>query len=435
MRKLTFKHALTPDGIVADCSVEVDATGKVVAMGRGGPPYDGDLALPAMPNAHSHAFQRALAGQGEARHGDDSFWRWRDAMYALAARITPEQMHAVACLAYAEMLEGGFSSVAEFHYLHHLPDGSPTTAMADAVVAAARDTGIRLRLLPVYYHAGGFGTPARPEQARFVHASVHAYRAFVDTIDHPHKGCAPHSLRAVPLEHMQELARAPESLFHIHISEQEAEVTACIERHGARPIELLADHVDLDARWTLVHATHADAGERAHVRDAGACIALCPLTEAYLGDGLFAATEHHAAGGRWAIGSDSNARIDAVDELRWLEYGQRLRDRQRARLADAQGVGQALWHAATAGGALATGFPVGRIAQGNFADFVVLSARGKPWCGLPPARWLDAWLTGGSRADIAAVFVGGERIVTDGRHRRADAYAAAFSSAMTALAR
>ncbi|MCA1798596.1 MAG: formimidoylglutamate deiminase [Xanthomonadaceae bacterium] len=439
MRKLTFKHALTPDGIVADCVFGIDEAGLIASVGHGGPPYDGDLALPGMPNAHSHAFQRALAGRGERRAGDDSFWSWRDAMYSLAARVTPEQLYAIAAQAYVEMLAAGFTSVAEFHYLHHLPDGSATTAMADAVIAAARDTGIRLRLLPVYYHAGGFGKPAGPGQRRFVHASVDAYLAFVDSLDHPHKGFAPHSLRAVPLEHLREILRESQTRshnpLHIHISEQEAEVQQCMESHGARPIELLADSLDLNAQWTLVHATHADEGERTRILASGACVALCPLTEAYLGDGLFAAAAHHAAGGAWAIGSDSNGRIDAVEELRWLEYGQRLRDRRRARLADENGIGLPLWRAAAAGGTQATGFPVGRLEAGCHADLVVLSADASPWRGLPPERWLDAWVTGGSRHDIDAVFVGGDRVVQAGRHRDGERISVDFAGALQELAR
>ncbi len=409
MRKLTFKHALTPGGIVADCEITIDEAGCISAVGQGTGPYDGDFALPALGNAHSHAFQRALAGYGEARAGDDSFWSWRDAMYSLANRLDPEEMYKIARLAYTEMLATGFTAVSEFHYLHHLNDGARGTAMADAVIQAARDTGIRLRLLPVYYHSGGFGQPAGDAQRRFTHASVDEFLKLVDALDHPHIGIAIHSLRAVPVDHLRDLvAQRSGTLFHIHVSEQQAEVDQCLDAHGKRPIELLADTIELDARWTLVHATHADASERAQIQAAGACVALCPLTEAYLGDGLFAATEFHAQGGVLAIGTDSNARIDAIEELRWLEYGQRLRDQRRARLADESGIGVPLWQAAAAGGAQATGFSLGRIEVGAFADLVVLDAGGAPWSGIEPARWPDAWLTGGSRHDIARVFLGGE---------------------------
>ena len=411
MRKLSFKHALTPHGIVADCAVEVDDAGRIAAVGRGGPPYDGDLALPALANAHSHGFQRALAGHGEGRRGDDTFWSWRDAMYALANRLDADAFYQATLRAYREMVASGFTAVAEFHYVHHDVDGARGTEMADAVVRAARDAGIRLRLLPVYYHAGGFGEPARAEQRRFTHHSVDEFLTLVDAIDHPDLGIAVHSLRAVPLAHLKEIAaqrrRSHNDLFHIHISEQQAEVAQCIAAHGRRPVELLADTVELSPRWTLVHATHADATERALIVASGACVALCPLTEAYLGDGLFAAAAHHAQGGPLAIGTDSNARIDAIEELRWLEYGQRLRDQKRARIADTDGVGIPLWQAAARGGAQATGFDVGRIAVGAFADFVLLDDDGTPWADVAPAHWLDAWLTGGSRADIARVIVGG----------------------------
>ncbi len=433
MGKLTFKHALTPEGIVADRVIEFDEAGVITAIGEGGAPYDGDLALPALANAHSHAFQRALCGRGEARAGADSFWSWREAMYALAARIDPDMMYAVARLAYAEMVAAGFTAVGEFHYLHHLPDGGKGTAMADAVIAAARDTGIRLRMLPVYYHRGGFGEPATARQSRFTHASVDDFLAYVDTIDHPYKGVAPHSLRAVPVAHLEALAAAEKGPLHIHISEQIREVEECVAAHRRRPVELLADTVTLDRGWTLVHATHADENELAMIRSAGACVALCPLTEAYLGDGVFPATTHIGRGGMFAVGSDSNVRIDAIEELRWLEYGQRLVERKRARLADADGIGIPLWRGAAAGGAQATGFPVGTLAPGSFADIVVLPEAGAPWAGLPAERWLDSWLTGGGRADIGAIFIGGMRVAEHGEVADADGIRAAFAAVQRAL--
>lgn len=198
-----------------------------------------------------------------------------------------------------------------------------------------------------------------------------------------------------------------DSLIHIHIAEQETEVADCLAMHGKRPVDLLFDTCDVDARWTLVHATHADAAERNLVVASGACVALCPLTEAYLGDGLFAATEYASAGGAMSVGSDSNVRIDAIEELRWLEYGQRLRDRKRARLATSAGIGAPLWAAAARGGAQSTGFDCGAIEKGKYADFVVLDEAAPPFAAVDPQRWLDAWLVGGSRSDIAAVYVGG----------------------------
>ncbi len=425
MRRLAFKHALTPEGIVSGASVEVDDAGTIAGVGPGAePPYDGDFALPALANAHSHAFQRALVGHGEVRAGDDSFWSWREAMYRLAARVDPDSMYAVARLAYAEMLGAGFTAVAEFHYLHHLPDGGRGTAMADAVVAAARDTGIRLRLLPVYYHTGGFGQRPGPLQSRFIHASVDDFMTLVEAIDHPHVGIAAHSLRAVPLEHLRALDGDP---IHIHVSEQAGEVDECVAAYGKRPIELLADTVDLDFRWTLVHATHANAHELRLMEQAGTTVALCPLTEAYLGDGVFPATRYS---GHWAIGSDSNVRIDAIEELRMLEYAQRLVERGRARLADQQGAGSPLWRRAAHGGARATGFALGAIVPGNHADLVVLDEDRGPWAGLPVERWLDAWLTGGDRGDIARVFVGGACVAERGVHRDLHAIRAAFAAAV-----
>lgn len=409
MRSLNFQYALTPDGIVHGCRVSVDDAGVIQAVESGiAAPYDGAFALPGMPNAHSHAFQRALLGHGERRAGDDSFWSWRKAMYTLAADLDADRMYAVAKQAYGEMLSAGFTAVAEFHYLHHLPDGSATTDMAAAVIAAARDTGIRMRLLPVLYISGGFGKPATAAQRRFLHAGVEQYLGLIDQLQHAEIGLAVHSLRAVPLDALVELvAAARDRVIHIHISEQEAEVADCLAMHGKRPVDLLFDTCDVDARWTLVHATHADAAERDRIIASGACVALCPLTEAYLGDGLFAAAEYVSAGGAMSIGSDSNVRIDAIEELRWLEYGQRLRDRKRARLATSAGIGAPLWAATAHGGAQSTGFDCGAIEPGRYADFVVLDDAAPPFAGLDPERWLDAWLVGGSRSDIATVYVGG----------------------------
>jgi formimidoylglutamate deiminase len=424
-RRLNFRYVLTPEGLARDRAVLVDSGGTIraiesSAIESSNGPWDGMLALPGMPNAHSHAFQRALAGRGEARRGADSFWSWREAMYELAARIDAESLYTIARFAYGEMLAGGFTSVAEFHYLHHPRAGARGPEMAQAVVSAARDAGIRLRLLPVLYQRGGFARAPGPEQARFVHERTEDFLGLLEVLAPARPGLAFHSLRAIAPEALAPtLAEARRILgeaipVHIHIAEQRGEVEACRAASGRAPIELLCDSVALDRHWSLVHATHATAGELAHVREARATVVVCPLTEAYLGDGLFPGRDYLAAGGRIAIGSDSNARIDAVEELRWLEYGQRLRDEARARFGDEAGLGRALWQRAAAGGAQALGLPVGTIAPGQAADFVVLGAESDALCGHPPESWLDALLIAGNRGDIAAVYVGGERLVEGG---------------------
>ena len=419
--RLAFEYILTPDGLVQDQALVVDDAGLIARIE---PAMDGVregfLAIPGMPNAHSHAFQRALSGYGETPRGEDSFWSWREAMYRLANRLTPEDMFVIAREAYWDMLRGGFTSVAEFHYLHHLPDGRPGAEMARAVIAAAEETGIRLLLLPVYYRTGGFGKQARDEQRRFIHQGVDDYFALLSELHDVPLGVAPHSLRAVPPEELAPLLAAarkflgPDVPMHIHISEQEREVEECQATYGLTPIELLAKSVPLDRHWNLVHATHASDTEQSIMRRAGATAVICPITEAYLGDGLFPADEFVATGGRLAIGSDSNCRIDAVEELRWLEFGQRLRTKHRARLATEEGIGLPLWQRACTGGAAAFGRPLGAIAPGMPADLVVLDPHSAALRGHEVDTLLDALVIGGSRHDLAAVYVDGVRRVERG---------------------
>jgi len=411
---LSFEYLLTPDGLEHGRRVVVDAHGMVTAIEPGGPPYDGVLALPGMPNAHSHAFQRALVGVRDA--GDaHSFWTWRSAMYKVANRITPEQLEVIATEAFREMLAGGYTSVAEFHYLHHLPDGHRGFEMAQALIAAARASGIRMTLLPVLYQRGGFGQPPLTEQRRFIYESVPEYLEFVRALrGRCVLGLAPHSLRAVPFEALRALRNAladstdPALPIHIHISEQRLEVEECRQFHGRSPIEALHEEVGLGPDWQLVHATHATAHELELIRVSGANVVLCPLTEAQLGDGFFPAAEYRASGGRFAIGSDSNARIDAVEELRCAEFGQRLRLERRVRLGGSA-PHEPLWSLTANAGAAALGQPVGRIAAGCCADFVVLDHEAPIFAGLSPEAWPEAWLLAGSAAQIAACYVGGER--------------------------
>lgn len=416
MQRLSFRHILTPDGMLHDRALSVAADGRITAIEPATDHADGFLALPGIPNAHSHAFQRALAGHGEVPSGADSFWSWRDAMYRLAARVTPEDQAIIARHAYAEMLGAGFTSVAEFHYLHHGVDGSHSTEMAEAVIDAARATGIRLTLLPVFYAAGGFGAAPRPEQKRFVHASVDDYLGLLQKLrGKVTLGLAPHSLRAAPVELLPPLLAGARALLgdhipvHIHVAEQVAEVEQCRAAHDCGPIELLDRRVGLDPSWHLVHATHADARERALIVARGANVVICPITEAYLGDGLFPADEFFGAGGTLAIGSDSNCRIDAFEELRWLEYGQRLRSKARARLADERGLGVPLWQSAVAAGARALGQDVGGIAVGQFADLIVIDSRSAALAGHTAATALDALVVNGSGRNLTATFVGGRR--------------------------
>ena len=396
--------------------------------------------LPGIPNLHSHAFQRAMAGMAE-RQGDpnDSFWTWRETMYRIAARFDPDSLHAVAAQLYAEMLEAGYTRVCEFHYLHHAPDGRPyadPAAMSNALVRAARDTGIRMTLLPVLYMTGGFdGRPLSSRQQRFGF-DVDGYLRLFETLraqegENLRVGCALHSLRAVPEKAMREvLAALPGNApVHIHIAEQIGEVQDSLALRGARPVEWLLANADVDERWTLVHATHLDDGEIVGIARSGAVVALCPTTEANLGDGLFPMREFLAANGRWGIGSDSHISVSPVEELRWLEYGQRLLSRHRNVIADADSpsVGETLLRGVADSRASATGFDDGD------DEWLLLDADAPQFAGASRDEIVDRWIFAGNRPLVREVRIDGETLVTDGRHRDRDAIAARYREAISKL--
>ena len=394
--------------------------------------------LPGIANLHSHAFQRAMAGMAE-RQGDpnDSFWTWRETMYGMAARFSPGQLHAVAAQLYVEMLEAGYTSVCEFHYLHHRPDGAfynDRAAMSQALIEAARDTGIRLTLLPVLYMTGGFdGRALSARQSRFGHA-VEDYLRLLDGLraqedDALKIGCALHSLRAVPEEAMRDvLAALPaDSRIHVHIAEQVAEVQECISVRGSRPVRWLLDHADVDARWTLVHATHLDDGEVADIAASGATVAICTTTEGNLGDGLFPLRDYLDAGGRWGVGSDSHISVSPVEELRWLEYGQRLRAQRRniASSVAMPSVGETLLHSVWQSAADSTGF--------DAVDHVVLDADAPSLIGATVADIADRWVFSGNRNVVRDVHVAGRQVVCDGLHPLRDGVLANYRNAISAL--
>ena len=397
--------------------------------------------LPGIANLHSHAFQRAMAGLAERQtHPSDSFWTWRETMYRMAARFDPDALHAVASQLYVEMLEAGYTTVCEFHYLHHAPDGSAyatPTAMSDALVAAARDTGIRLTLLPVLYMTGGFdGRELNPRQRRFGHdvegylRLFHALHARQDAM--LRVGCALHSLRAVPAAAMQAvLAALPaQARIHLHVAEQVGEVQDCLAVRDLRPVEWLLRNAAVDARWTLVHATHLNDGEVRDLARTGATVAICPTTEANLGDGLFRLRDYLDAGGAWGIGSDSHISVSPVEELRWLEYGQRLHTRRRniTVSAGSPGVGLTLLRGALASAANATGFDA-------VDDAVVLDGAAPVLAGAGVEDVAERWIFSGNRPLVREVHVGGRRVVEDGRHPQRDAVAARYARTMQGLLR
>jgi formimidoylglutamate deiminase len=445
MKRIELEHLWRPEGWLSPALVSIDERGNVAEVCA---PRPGDMpdervrgyALPGMPNLHSHAFQRAMAGIAEHRtRADESFWTWRTAMYELAAKIGPDDLEAVATELYVEMLQAGYTAVVEFQYLHRASDGSPYAEPAELslrIARAAERAGIRLTLLPVLYQRGGFGRAPSPEQLRFVLETdeLLSVAARIATLfPEVRVGVAPHSLRAVAPDALASLVAGlsdRSAPIHIHVAEQVREVEECIAALGARPVEWLADHVELGERWCLVHATHATELELELVGRSGAVVGLCPTTEANLGDGVFPLPAWLAHGGRFGIGSDSNVSVSLVEELRWLEYSQRLALRRRGVTAGAD----ALFGAALDGGARASGRPLAGIAPGAPADLIVLDPEHPALAERPLERVLDAFVFASSSPAVRDVMVAGRWRVRDGRHAEADEARAAFRAALRRLA-
>ncbi|MFY8104063.1 MAG: formimidoylglutamate deiminase [Ramlibacter sp.] len=439
-QSLFAADALLPAGWARDVLLQWDMQGRLTnvtaeaACPPGTPRAQGPL-LPGLPNLHSHAFQRAFAGLTEYRGGaQDSFWSWRTLMYRFAGAITPQQLEAIATGLYVEMLEAGYTSVCEFHYIHHDTDGTPyadDATLSQALLRAAARAGIGLTLLPVLYQTAGFGGLSPGEgQRRFIRCTDNMLRLLerlrpLCKAQGARLGLAPHSLRAVPPDSLHEAVAGLHALdatapVHIHIAEQTGEVEACLAWSGQRPVQWLLDHAPVDARWCLVHATHMTPEECQRAARTGAVAGLCPTTEANLGDGLFGMQAWRAAGGRWGVGSDSHATVNAAEELLMLEYGQRLVTRQRNLIARAEqpSVATAMALEAVAGGAQASARDIAGLAPGQQADWVVLDASDPLLQGLPTAEaMLSAHVFASHRRSaIAEVWVAGRAQVRAGRH-------------------
>ena len=447
---LHLAAALLPQGFAADVKLTIEH-GTITAVETGAPPQPGNkrlsgLALPGMPNLHSHAFQRGMAGLSERRGApEDSFWTWREVMYRFLDRLDPDDVQAIAAQAFVEMLEGGFTALAEFHYLHHDKDGrayANIAAMGEAIAAAAAETGLGLTLLPVLYRFGNFGqAPSVHGQRRFVNERdayqrlLEGSAAAIRTLPDARLGVAPHSLRAVALDDLPWLAALrPDEPIHIHVAEQVPEVEASLKITGRRPVELLMDTVPLDRRWCLIHATHLSEAERDGIARSGAVAGLCPITESSLGDGIFDGVRYAQAGGAFGVGSDSNIQIDAGAELRQLEYSQRLRDRRRALFAEEEAsTGVALWRMACAGGAQACGRAIGQIAPGCRADLVTLDLDHPSLVGRDGADALDSAIFAANALPLRDVLVGGRMLVENGRHHAREGVRTRFTAVMRRL--
>lgn len=451
MNALFARHALLPEGWRRDVLLEWDIHGDLtrVASGAQAPlkVARADYVLPGMVNLHSHAFQRALGGLTERAgdSGEDSFWTWRDLMYRFAARITPQQIEAIAAQLFAECLRHGYTSLCEFHYLQRDVDGrsyARPAETAERVAAAGQAAGIGLTLLPVLYSHAGFGEqPLKPEQGRF-RTNVDEVLGIVESLGalrggQLEVGAAPHSLRAATLNQIRALSHALPAgrPLHIHIAEQQAEVRQCLDAVGRRPVQYLLDELAIDARWCLVHATHLNDDEVARLAASGAVAGLCPTTEANLGDGLFPLEPFIAAGGAFGIGSDSHVSQSPIEELRWLEYGQRLQH-QRRNVAVTRGqrnVGDYLWQAALAGGARAAGRRVGALAAGKRADLLVLDGQHPNLDGVRDDEVLGRLVFCGNDNLVRDVLCGGHWVVQGGRHVAQDAIAQRYRQAVREL--
>jgi formiminoglutamate deiminase len=444
---------LLPEGWVENLRIEL-RDGQVRRIERGAVQRAGDdsvgVLLPGMPNLHSHAFQRGMAGLTEYRGpAADNFWSWRSLMYRFVARMTPDDLEAVTTWAFIEMLEAGFTRVGEFQYVHHDPSGEPYADAAELtarVVAAAGRTGIALTLLPVFYAQGGFGgAPPSEGQRRFLHdvpgfaRLLDASRKLIAAVPDAVLGMAPHSLRAVTPEQLaQLLPLAGSGPIHMHAAEQTGEVEQCLAWSGARPVQWLLDHAPVDERWCLVHSTHIDDAEIPRLARSGAVAGLCPITEANLGDGIFPATKFLAAGGRFGIGTDSNVSLSLADELRQLEYSQRLRDRARNVVTGTSpSTGRTLFAGALDGGSRALGIAPERagLVEGAPADFFSLNDKAAQFAERRGDALLDSFVFAGARDAIDGVWRAGRRVVSAGRHHGRDEAERAWRHTLSRLLR
>jgi len=450
MARLFFDHAMLDRGWAENVLIEIDAAGWITALVCNArveePVFHGAIAVPGMPNLHSHAFQRAMAGLTETPgSAGDSFWTWRQAMYGFVERLDPCDLVSIATQLYVEMLEAGFTAVAEFHYLHHDPAGRPYDdigAMSAAIAQAAAISGIGMTFLPVFYANGGFGGAAPGEgQRRFVNTPgryarlLDRVRDIAAGLPDAAVGVAPHSLRAVTPESLAEIiCLGTGGPVHIHVAEQTAEVEDCVAWSGQRPVQWLLAHAALDRRWCLIHATHMTPQERRGLALSGAVAGICPITEANLGDGVFDGVAFQAEGGIYGVGSDANICLSVAGELRQLEYSQRLRDGKRNLLAGkGASTGRGLYDHALAGGAQAAGRRIGRLAPGYRGDIVALDSDHVALFGRSRDRWLDGWLFAGDNRVVRDVWVGGRRVVADGVHHARQSAGQAYRRTLAAL--
>ena len=442
------RKALLPGGWTDNVRLTIDA-GRIAGIQPGEKPADDGVqvgfVIPGLCNAHSHAFQRALAGHTEQRSpaGRDNFWSWRERMYELAGRVSADALVAIARQAYCEMLRAGYTAVAEFHYLHRDPtDPDAVDSMFNAIATAARESGIRLTYIPVHYERAGFEDPEPTSQQATFAMPIEQYLQHVERVlpqctGSISIGVGAHSLRAVSQQSLRQIAAYADDAvipMHIHIAEQQREVEQCFSSYGRRPVRWLLENFDVNNTWSLVHATHMDVEEIAALAQTGAVVVLCPSTEANLGDGVFPLHDYLVDGGQIAIGSDSHISINPFEELRWLEYGQRLASQSRNVVSLRDGhVGSELFTRALEGGALASGQATVGIVEGAPADIVALSDDDPMFAGHSDASRLDALVFSGYPLPVERVMVDGVWRVADAAHIDRDRAREAFAKTLEML--
>ena len=435
--KLFFQTMFSGSEWLNNALIDIDKNGIIKSLVSEVKSSDADevfsgTSLPGMPNLHSHAFQRAMAGLSEiSGSGENNFWTWQKVMYEFLTKLSPEDLEAIACQLYVEMLKGGYTSVAEFHYLHNDKNGDRfenPSEMSDRIFAASNETGIGLTHLPVLYAHGGFGALAPHEgQKRFLH-NINQFQLLLEKLkkhygnDKQRKiGMALHSLRAVSPEMAKDaVALMSDEPIHIHISEQTKEVDQCVDWSGQRPVEWLLENINVDRRWCLIHATHMTDAEIIALAQTHAAVGLCPTTEANLGDGLFSLKKFMCQNGLIGIGSDSNTSVYVAEELRLLEYGQRLTLKRRniGAISEGDSTGETLFKMALSGGSQALNQPIGSLTPGHRADIIVLNNQHPVLLGRTGSAIIDSWIFTGGRELISDVFVAGQHLVKNHRHIR-----------------
>jgi len=450
MQTLWFETALLPDGWADRVLLSIDDDGRIAAVFTGVEAGGADChgaAITGLANLHSHAFQRGMAGLAEYRGSEsDDFWSWRELMYRFLDRLDPDNVESIAALAYAEMLEAGYTRVGEFHYLHHAPGAThyaDPAEMATRIVAAASTTGIGLTLLPVHYRYAGFGKrPPEPGHVRFV-TDISEFELLyarsmqaIAALPGADIGVAPHSLRAVDAGDLSAITSLADGRpVHIHAAEQQLEVEHCLAALGARPVDWLLDNADVDSRWCLIHSTHLGASETVRFAASGAVAGLCPMTEANLGDGVFPAPAFLASAGRFGIGTDSSIVIDPARELQMMEYAQRLQHQRRNLLGrpDRPATGGSLYAGALAGGAQSLGQDHVGLRVGAPADIVELDTDALALVGRTGDMLIDGWIFAGERGVVKSVWRSGRKVVADGRHHDGEAIRRRYRCTMLKL--